>query len=93
MAERKIVVIDAGHGGADPGAKFEGRLEMDDALRLALAVVNFLSNNGVDVDIQEPTIRIIRLWKKPRWRMRRERTISYQFTAMQCRYRAAPPES
>ena len=38
MAERKIVVIDAGHGGADPGAKFEGRQEKDDALRLALAV-------------------------------------------------------
>ena len=49
MAERKIVVIDAGHGGADPGAKFEGRQEKDDALRLALAVGNILSQNGVDV--------------------------------------------
>ena len=38
LAERKIVVIDAGHGGADPGAKFEGRQEKDDALSLALAV-------------------------------------------------------
>ena len=49
MAERKIVVIDAGHGGADPGAKFEGRQEKDDALRLALAVGKILSDNGVDV--------------------------------------------
>ena len=49
MAERKIVVIDAGHGGADPGAKFEGRQEKDDALRLALAVGKILSENGVDV--------------------------------------------
>lgn len=49
MAERKIVVIDAGHGGADPGAKFEGRQEKDDALRLALAVGRFLSEQGVDV--------------------------------------------
>lgn len=46
MAERKIVVIDAGHGRADPGAKFEGRQEKDDALRLALAVGNILSQNG-----------------------------------------------
>ena len=49
MAERKIVVIDAGHGGADPGAKFEGRQDKDDALRLALAVGKILSENGVDV--------------------------------------------
>lgn len=49
MNERKIVVIDAGHGGADPGAKFEGRQEKDDTLRLALAVGTILSQNGVDV--------------------------------------------
>lgn len=49
MAERKIVLIDAGHGGADPGAKFDGRQEKDDALRLALAVGKILSENGVDV--------------------------------------------
>ena len=42
-------MIDAGHGGADPGAKFEGRQEKDDALRLALAVRKHLSENGVDV--------------------------------------------
>ena len=28
------IVIDAGHGGADPGAVFEGRQEKDDTLRL-----------------------------------------------------------
>lgn len=49
MDERKIVVIDAGHGGADPGAKFEGRQEKDDNLNLALAVGSILSRNGVDV--------------------------------------------
>lgn len=49
MAERKIVVIDAGHGGADPGATFNGRQEKDDALRLALAVGRILAANGVDV--------------------------------------------
>lgn len=43
------VAIDAGHGGADPGAVFEGRQEKDDNLRLALAVGKILENNGVDV--------------------------------------------
>lgn len=43
------VMIDAGHGGFDNGASFEGRLEKDDTLNLALAVGNILENNGVDV--------------------------------------------
>ncbi len=43
------VVIDAGHGGMDPGAVYEGRQEKDDVLRLALAVGDILENSGVDV--------------------------------------------
>lgn len=43
------VIIDAGHGGSDPGAVFEGRLEKDDNLKLALAVGRILEENGVDV--------------------------------------------
>lgn len=43
------IVIDAGHGGADPGAVYKGRQEKDDNLRLALAVGHILSQNGVDV--------------------------------------------
>ena len=49
MAERKIVVIDAGHGGADPGASYIERQEKDDNLKLALAVGKILAGNGVDV--------------------------------------------
>lgn len=49
MADLKRVIIDAGHGGDEPGATFEGRREKDDALRLALAVGRILENNGVDV--------------------------------------------
>ncbi len=49
MEERKRVILDAGHGGQEPGAIFEGRLEKDDNLRLALAVGQILSDNGVDV--------------------------------------------
>lgn len=49
MADRKRIVIDAGHGGQDPGAVFEGRREKDDTLRLALAVGQILSDRGLDV--------------------------------------------
>lgn len=43
------IVIDSGHGGADPGAVYEGRQEKDDTLALALAVGKLLEQNGVDV--------------------------------------------
>lgn len=43
------VVIDAGHGGRDPGAVYEGRQEKDDNLNLSLAVGDLLEQKGVDV--------------------------------------------
>lgn len=47
MAEK--IIIDAGHGGANPGAVHEGRKESDDALKLALAVGELLKNAGFDI--------------------------------------------
>ena len=47
MAEK--IIIDAGHGGTNPGAVHEGRRESDDVLRLALAVGEILTNDGFDV--------------------------------------------
>lgn len=44
-----LVVLDAGHGGANPGAVYEGRQEKDDALALTLAVGAILEAQGVDV--------------------------------------------
>lgn len=44
-----LVVIDAGHGGSNPGAVYNGRQEKDDALALSLAVGQILEQNGVDV--------------------------------------------
>ncbi len=44
-----LVVIDAGHGGTNPGAVYNGRLEKDDVLTLALAVGRILERNDVDV--------------------------------------------
>ena len=44
-----LVVIDAGHGGNNPGAVYQGRQEKGDVLALALAVGKILEENGVDV--------------------------------------------
>lgn len=44
------IMLDAGHGGRDPGAVYNGRLEKDDALRLTTAVGEILQNNGIDVE-------------------------------------------
>lgn len=44
-----LIVLDAGHGGANPGAVYEGRQEKDDALALTLAIGQILENSGVNV--------------------------------------------
>lgn len=43
------IVIDAGHGGYDDGAQYEGRKEKDDTLTLALLVGTILMEKGVNV--------------------------------------------
>lgn len=49
------IMVDAGHGGKDPGAVYDGRQEKDDALRLALAVGEILQNNDIDVEYTRTT--------------------------------------
>lgn len=49
LAEVKRIVIDAGHGGADTGAVFQGRQEKDDTLKMALAVGYRLIQAGQQV--------------------------------------------
>ena len=44
-----LIIIDAGHGGGNPGASFRGRQEKDDTLALALAVGEILERNGISV--------------------------------------------
>ena len=44
-----LVVMDAGHGGNNPGAVYQGRQEKDDALALTLAVGQILEESGVEV--------------------------------------------
>lgn len=43
------IMLDAGHGGRDPGAVYNGRQEKDDTLRLTLAVGAILQDNGIEV--------------------------------------------
>lgn len=44
------VIIDAGHGGVEPGAVYEGRKEKDDTLQLAFDLGNALERRGVQVE-------------------------------------------
>ncbi len=46
---KPTIIIDAGHGGYDNGATYNGRKEKDDNLRLALAVGNQLEQDGYPV--------------------------------------------
>lgn len=49
------IILDAGHGGSDPGATFNGRQEKDDALALTMAVGQLLQNAGFDVEYTRTT--------------------------------------
>lgn len=49
------IMLDAGHGGRDPGAVYRGRQEKDDTLRLVLALGEILQNNGIDVEYTRTT--------------------------------------
>ena len=58
-----LVILDAGHGGSNPGAVYNGRQEKDDTLKLVLYIGEILEYNGVDVyytrttDIYESPVR------------------------------------
>ncbi len=49
------IMMDAGHGGRDPGAVYNGRQEKDDALNLVLAVGEILQNNGINIEYTRTT--------------------------------------
>lgn len=46
---KPTIILDAGHGGFDAGASYEGRREKDDTLRLTLAVGEQLESMGFPV--------------------------------------------
>lgn len=49
------IMLDAGHGGRDPGAVYNGRQEKDDTLNLVFAIGEILQNNGIDVEYTRTT--------------------------------------
>ena len=49
------IMLDAGHGGRDLGAVYNGRQEKDDTLKLTLAIGQILQNNGLDVEYTRTT--------------------------------------
>jgi len=59
-----LIVVDPGHGGSDPGATFEGRLEKDDNLRMGLAVARNLREQGVNVLMTRDTDETVSLQRR-----------------------------
>ena len=49
------IMLDAGHGGRDSGAVYNGRQEKDDVLKLVLAIGEILQNSGIDVEYTRTT--------------------------------------
>lgn len=58
------VVIDAGHGGHDVGAEYNGRYEKDDNLAVALLVADKLREKGIDVVLTRDDDTFISLEKR-----------------------------
>ena len=59
-----IVVIDAGHGGKDPGGVANGYREKDVALNVSLLLGKLLSNTEIKVVYTRKTDVFIGLWKR-----------------------------
>ena len=62
--DKFIVVIDAGHGGKDPGGVANGYREKDVALNVSLLLGKLLSNTEVNVVYTRKTDVFIGLWKR-----------------------------
>ena len=58
------IMLDAGHGGRDPGAVYKERKEKDDTLRLTLAVGEILEAHGTPVRQIFMNLLIRRQWKQ-----------------------------
>ncbi|MBA3726866.1 MAG: N-acetylmuramoyl-L-alanine amidase [Armatimonadetes bacterium] len=62
----KTIVVDAGHGGSDGGAKFGGLREKDFTLAIAKMVAEELTENGTTVVVTRDDDRFIGLNERPK---------------------------
>ena len=62
--DKFIVVIDAGHGGKDPGGVANGYREKDVALNVSLLLGKLLSNTEIKVVYTRKTDVFVGLWKR-----------------------------
>lgn len=67
-----LIMLDAGHGGQDPGAVYKGRQEKNDNLKLALAVGEILKIKGLISLIPVPVMSIRHLLRRHSLQIRQE---------------------
>lgn len=64
----RVVVIDPGHGGTDPGARGpRGVREKDIALRIGLALAGELEKRDLEVHLTRGQDRLVPLWERGEW--------------------------
>lgn len=85
---RDIVVIDAGHGGKDPGATSNGINEKDIVLAVAKKLASSLSNNGYKVYLTRNDDRFLTLEQRTRIADKKDAKI---FISLHCN--AAPNDN
>jgi hypothetical protein len=83
------IVIDAGHGGHDPGAKARGIEEADLVLDVALRLEKLLKDTGVEVIMTRRTNTFVPLEERTAIANRSVRICSCRFTPTPAR--AIPP--
>ena len=83
------IILDAGHGGYDNGASYEGRLEKDDNLRLALAVGQKLEEQGLPVEYTRVEDIYSHRMKRQTSETAAVRIILYHSTAIPVRFRGS----
>ena len=76
------IALDAGHGGSDPGATYNGRAEKDDTLRLTRAVGKILEMNGINVYYVRDNDEYETPFKKQPMPIIQVPTILFQYTAI-----------
>ncbi len=92
MAGNEKVILDAGHGGDEPGAIYNGRKEKDDTLRLTLAVGRILEENGVSTLYTRTTDVYNSPQEKAEIANRSGQICLFLSIGMQCRFRGQEGE-